>query len=66
MTFYYDEEADELVGNNVFHDDVGFGTVDGDTLRLDVTAVMEDGRGLRKLHEMRDAIEGAIETHEDT
>lgn len=64
MTFYYDAEADELVGNNVFDEDIGFGEVDGDTLYLDVTKVMEEGRGLRKLTEIRDAVESAIEAHE--
>jgi hypothetical protein len=67
MTFYYDHEEDELVGNNMFAEDVPYGPLaeqDGDTLRIDVEEIMEEGRGLRKLNEMKSAIQGAIDEHD--
>lgn len=61
MTFYYDEEAEELVGNNMFYEDYNIAEADGDSLVIDVNWIMEEGRGVRKLQEMRDAIDSAIE-----
>ena len=64
MTFYYDEDENELVGNNAFDDGLGFAEQDGSNLRIDVDYIMEEGRGLGKLREMLSAIEGAIEANE--
>jgi len=63
MTFYYDSDENELVGNNAFDERLGFATEDGDTLRMDVEFIMEEGRGLKKLREMRDAVDAAIEAN---
>jgi len=63
MTFYYDEDKNELVGNNAFDEDLGFAAQDDDTLRMDVDQIMEEGRGLRKLREMQSAVESAIEAN---
>lgn len=65
MTFYYDDEANELVGNNAFDERLGFATADGDTLRMDVDFIMEEGRGLSKLREMRDAVDAAIDANSE-
>lgn len=67
MTFYYDADADELVGNNAgafaeFRDGPNPGT---DSLHIDVTEIMEDGRGRAKLREIRDAAQQAIHAHEE-
>ena len=48
---------------------VGTGPVTGvdaesGTVTVDVDKIMEDGRGLAKLREIRDAIESAIEANE--
>jgi hypothetical protein len=66
VTFYYDSGQDELVGNNMFWDDNhdAIASRDGDTLKIDVTTIMEDGRGLSKLREMRDSLEDAIAVHD--
>lgn len=63
MTFYYDEDENELVGNNAFDEDLGFAVQDDGTLRMDVDQIMEEGRGLRKLREMQSAVESAIEAN---
>lgn len=63
MTFYYDEDENELVGNNVFYEDFEMAEKDGDTLRIDVDWIMEEGRGEYKLKEIRDAVERAIEVN---
>jgi len=63
MTFYYDEDKNELVGNNAFDEDLGFAAQDDDTLRMDVDQIMEEGRGLRKLRGMQSAVESAIEAN---
>jgi len=65
VTFYYDEDENELVGNNAFDDRLGFATEDGDTLRMDVEFIMEEGRGLSKLREMRDAVDAAIDANSE-
>jgi len=64
MTFYYDKDENELVGNNAFDDEHGFAEQDGSNLRIDVDYIMEEGRGLGKLMEMESAIEKAIEANE--
>jgi len=66
MTFYYAPKDDELIGNNMFHTgDYGpLAERDGDTLKIDVSEIMENGRGVAKLHEMHLAIIEAIEAHE--
>lgn len=61
MTFYYDADEEELVGNNMFYDDYDMAEVDDDSLVINVDWIMEEGRGIRKLEEMRDAIDSAIE-----
>ena len=63
MTFYYDSDENKLVGNNAFDENLGFATEDGDTLRMDVEFITEEGRGLKKLREMRDAVDAAIEAN---
>lgn len=65
MTFYYDEDTNELVGNNAFDDRLGFAIEDDDTLRLDVDFIMEEGRGLSKLREIRDAAQRAIDANSE-
>lgn len=64
MTFYYDSDENELVGNNAFDEDIGFAERDGDTVRFDVDCIMGEGGGLRKLKEIRNAVESAIEANE--
>ena len=67
MTFYYETDTDRLVGNNMFYE-YEYGTiaqVDGESLFIDVETIMEDGRGINKLKEMRSAIDDAIEAHEE-
>lgn len=61
MTFYYDADENDLVGNRAAE----YAEFDGDSLVIDVDTIMEDGRGLRKLREMRDAVDGAIEAVEE-
>lgn len=61
MTFYYDDDAGELVGNNMFYEDYELAERDGDSLVINVDWIMEEGRGVRKLEEMRNAIDSAIE-----
>lgn len=66
MTFFYDAETDTLVGNNMFYESTNhrqIASVDFQTLEIDVTVIMEDGRGLGKLREMRNAIDAAIDAH---
>lgn len=67
MTFYYVEEDNELVGNNMFYEgDYGpLAERDGDSLVIDVTEIMEEGRGVGKLREMKRRVEDAIEANED-
>lgn len=65
MTFYYDSDADELVGNNMFYEDYDLAEVDGDTLRINVEWIMEEGRGEAKLKEIRDAAQSALDEHAD-
>jgi len=65
MTFYYDSDADELVGNNAFDDTNGFAEQDGSNLVLDVTFIMEEGRAIKKLKEIRNATQYAIDAHSD-
>jgi len=66
MTFYYDEDENALCGNNAFHPEYGFSYVDDDgvTLVMDVDYIMDEGRGLKKLREIRDAADAAIEANE--
>lgn len=67
MTFYYDDETDTLVGNNMFYEGA-YGPIadrNGDTLEIDVTEIMEHGRGMKKLREMQSAIQSAIDAHEN-
>jgi hypothetical protein len=66
MTFYFDSEENELVGNNAFDERLGFASEDDDSLVMDVDFIMEEGRGLRKLREMRRAVDAAIEANADT
>lgn len=63
MTFWYDKEADELIGNVAFDDEYGYAEQDGTDLRIDVTTIMENGRGEGKLREMKGAIDDALEAH---
>jgi len=61
MTFYYDTDDDELVGNALFDERYGpIAEQDGDTLRISVEQIMEEGRGIKKLEEMEGAIQDAI------
>jgi len=64
MTFYYDEDENELVGNNMFYEDYDLAERRDDTLAINVEWMMDEGRGLSKLREMRDAIDAAIEANE--
>lgn len=69
MTFYFDAEKNDLVGNNMFADDYGYGPLasrDGYELVIDVDEIMENGRALAKLREMRSAIDSAIEANSDS
>ena len=60
MTFYYDATDDALVGNNLGE----FVEIDEDgTVTIDVTAIMDDGRGFDKLKEMSTAVTSAILRH---
>lgn len=61
MTFYYDEETEELIGNNMFYEGYDMAYVAGDSLIINVDWIMEEGRGISKLKEMRNAIDSAIE-----
>jgi len=65
MTFYYDSDADELVGNNMFYEDYDLAERDDDTLRINVEWIMEEGRGEAKLREIRDSVEAALDAHSD-
>lgn len=65
MTFYYDSDADELVGNNMFYEDYDLASREGDTLKINVTWIMSEGRGKSKLKEIRDAAQNAIDAHAD-
>lgn len=65
MTFYYDEDEDELVGNNMFYDGYDLATRDGDTLKINVEWIMEEGRGESKLKEIRDAAQNALDAHSE-
>jgi len=65
MTFYYDEDADELIGNNMFYEDHDMAEHRGDTLAINVEWIMEEGRGLSKLREIRDSVDAAIEAHDE-
>lgn len=60
MTFYYDEDADVLEGNRLGN----VTEVDGETVTIDVEAIMKHGRGLGKLREMKREIQKAIDAHE--
>lgn len=60
MTFYYDTDENDLVGNRA----VEYAEFDGDSLVIDVDHIMDEGRGVRKLREMRDAVDSAIEAVE--
>lgn len=64
MTFTYDEGENELVGNNMFYEDYNLAKRRNDSLVIDVEWMMEEGRGLSKLREMRSAIDAAIEANE--
>jgi len=64
MTFYYDEDENELVGNNMFYEDYDLAERRTDSLVINVEWMMDEGRGLSKLREMRDAIDAAIEANE--
>lgn len=67
MTFWYDSEDDELVGNRLM-EVTEIRQLDIDDMppevRIDVSAMMETGRGVSKLREMQNAITDAIEAHE--
>lgn len=67
MTFYYDEDENELRGNNAFHPEHGFAYIedDGSTVVFDVDYIMDEGRAMGKLKEMRSAIDAAIEANEE-
>ena len=60
MTFWYDEEENVLEGNRVG----AFTEVDGEQVTIDVDGVMEEGRGVDKLREMKRQIETAIEAND--
>lgn len=62
MTFYWMEVENVFEGNRLG----AFTEVDGEMVTIDVDAIMERGRGVGKLREMRRAIDDAIEAHEDT
>jgi len=63
MTFYYDSDADELVGNNMFYEDYDLAERDGENLRINVAWIMEEGSGEAKLREIRDAAQDALDAH---
>lgn len=57
MTFFFDADDNELVGNNLGE----FVTVDSDgTVHIDVAGILDRGRGFDKLQEMTRAIVDAI------
>lgn len=56
MTFYYVEDDNELEGNRVGE----FIEVDGENVSIDVSGIMDEGRGAAKLEEMQAAIQDAI------
>jgi hypothetical protein len=65
VTFYYDSDEDELVGNNMFYEDYDLAERDGDTLRINVEWIMDEGRGEAKLREIRDSVQAALDAHSD-
>lgn len=58
MTFYYIEDENVLEGNRIGK----YTEVDGETVRIDVGAILEEGRGVDKLREIQQAIDDAIES----
>lgn len=61
MTFFYERDTDELIGNvadEYAHID------DEGSLHIDVSWIYEEGRGTEKLEEIKWAAEDAIEAHE--
>lgn len=60
MTFYYVEEDNVLEGNRLG----AFTEVDGESVTIDVDAIMDEGRGIDKLNEMKRQIDAAIEANE--
>lgn len=65
MTFWYDEDTNELVGNMAFDDEYGYASEEGGELHIDVDTIMEEGRGTGKLKEMIRSIEEAIESNSE-
>ena len=61
MTFWYDEDENVLEGNRLGT----FTGVDGEHVTIDVDGIMEEGRGVGKLREMKRQIETAIEANEE-
>lgn len=59
MTFYFIEDENVLEGNRLGE----FTDVDGEMVQIDVDGIMEEGRGLDKLLEMRRQIDKAIEAN---
>lgn len=59
MTFYFLEDENVLEGNHLGR----YTEIDGDEVRIDVDAIMEEGRGIQKLDEMRMRIEDAIDAN---
>lgn len=57
MTFWYDSETNELIGNNLGP----FVTVeDNGTVRIDVEGIMTEGVGLPKLRSIQSSVVNAI------
>jgi len=61
MTFYYIEEENVLEGNH----GVDYAEIDAfGNLVIDVDYIMDEGRGIEKLEEMKNQIDEAIEANE--
>lgn len=57
MTFWYDRDAEELIGNNLAE----FTEINDDgEVHIDVAGIMEDGRAEKKLKEMQTQITSAL------
>ncbi|MDY6778992.1 MAG: hypothetical protein SV760_00265 [Halobacteria archaeon] len=65
MTFWFDDDENELVGNMAFDDEYGYASEEDGELQIDVETIMEEGRGVGKLREMKRAIDAAIEANDE-
>lgn len=61
MTFWFDDQENVLVGNRVGK----YTEVNDEEIRIDVDAIMNNGRGISKLNEMKREIQKAIDANEE-